>query len=78
MYGIKKLTKTNDMKNLETKTKEIQKTIEKLNNQLDELKELNRKNIKVERLASDAWCNDDTIRRLQNRADKLTEINLIK
>lgn len=60
------------------KAEQIQKTIDKLNNQLEELRQLNKKNLAIEKLSSDAWCNDSTISRLISRADGLQEINLIK
>ena len=62
------------------KAQQIQKTIDKLNNQLEELKLLNNKNKDNNNfsLSSDAWSNDDTIRGLKSIANKLIEINLIK
>ena len=62
------------------KAQQIQKTIDKLNNQLEELKLLNNKNKDNNNfsLSSDAWSNDDTIRGLKSIANKLIQINLIK
>ena len=59
--------------------KKIQETIKKLNNQLDDLKELNRQKMKFnETQWQTAWQNDDIIGRLQNKAGRLDAILLIK
>lgn len=59
--------------------KKIQETIKKLNNQLDDLKELNRQKMKFnETQWQTTWQNDDIIRSLQNKADRLDAILLIK
>ena len=62
--------------------KKIQETIKKLNNQLDDLKELNRQkmkfNIRQSLDSTNAWQNDDIIGRLQNKAGRLDAILLIK
>jgi len=59
--------------------KKIQETIKKLNNQLDDLKELNRQKMKFnETQWQTTWQNDDIIGSLQNKADRLDAILLIK
>tara|TARA_R110002012_G_scaffold77088_1_gene194887 strand:+ start:47 stop:244 length:198 start_codon:yes stop_codon:yes gene_type:complete len=60
------------------KAQQIQKTIDKLNNQLEELRLLNNKNKNNDLLSTDAWVNDKTIDRLENNAKRLLQINLIR
>jgi len=59
----------------------IQKTIDKLNAQLETLTSINNKSKRAKDHSleqSNAWANDMTISRLENIAVKLNQIELIK
>ncbi len=67
------------MTKTEKKAVQVQKTIDKLSKQLEELKQLNNK-AKDSRDSNESrrgWKNDSTISILQQHAGKLSQINLI-
>ena len=68
------------MSKTQKKASQIQKTIDKLNAQLEELRVINNKDKNSnDFLTSDkGWKNDKTISMLDSITDKLVQINLIK
>jgi|AntAceMinimDraft_10_1070366.scaffolds.fasta_scaffold25993_6 peptidoglycan hydrolase CwlO-like protein len=67
-------------KQITTNVKRIQKTIDTLNNQLEDLRKTNQKlkDSNNPSISSIGWINDSTIDTLEHHASKLVQLNLIK
>jgi len=62
---------------LRLKKEQIEKTLLKLNNQIEELNTLNKKEISKNQ-SGVSYSNESVIRKMQSNLNKLVQINLLK